>query len=806
MRQEDSRSIPSTQGSAFGDVLAGRLSNQSLHREMSVSAGRSAPAAQSAERKITNKVPATGPTGFKDFYALGYTRLVPIIPPDAEISENSSLLKRKDARGKAVGVRGFGGKWFGFDWLPHESDTADIERWQEMGAGIGIKTGRDLVCIDADTLDEAAAKIIRDTVEKHCGRLPARVGRYPKVAYPVRVTEPVQYCRVEFGERDERGSLTSRVEILSEGRQFVVHGIHPGTKQPYEWPRNLTPKDALPAITPAQLAAMMTELESLLPAARPIVTEGSTAAVNQAALTGDLALVTRAVEAIPNSSKNFSTRESYRDFGYAIKAALPDNPDEAFQLFAAWCDRWEDGTNDPDIVEADWRRMKPPYRRGAGWLYELAEARAPDKFSRAEQWFQPITTQESVFGEQSDRAPAPVLLKPTVYEFPDPAMIPPRPWLYGDHYIRGRVTATVAPGGLGKSSLAIVEALAMTTGKPLLGIRPKGLFKVWLWNGEEPSDELARRIAAAMQHYGLTGSDVGGRLCVDNGFQQPIAIAKTLRSETSVYTPMFDAAVAAIREQGIELFILDPFVSTHQVSENDNGAIDAVVKAWGRIANKTGAGIELVHHSRKTNGAEVNAEAARGGSAFVDGARSVRALTRMSNEQAKKMGITEPRRYFRFSDEGKTNMAPSAGLAGEVSWFTTVSVSLPNVRLTGAGDFTAADSVGVVVKANPLAAVVPVDADKERSALTLIESAEWRSRAQAGDAWVGYAVARVFGLSASDPDDRQVINGHLARWYHGRVIEDVTARDPKSRKDRQIVRVVRSPASASLPQNQGVFG
>lgn len=808
MQKDNDRASP-TQGAKFGDLI-GRINNSAATESAKAAGGlveaRAGAPIQSKAPGPAAKSSHKAPQSFSDFWALGYQRLVPIIPPDAEISENSSLLKRKDARGKAVGVRGFGGKWYGFDWLPHEAIESELGRWQDMGAGIGIKTGRDLILIDADTLNEDSAKIIRDIVEKHCGVLPARVGRYPKVGYPVRISELVQYSRVEFGELDARGSLTSRVEVLSEGRQFVAHGIHPFTRKPYQWPRPLVAKDKLPQITPAQLQAMMTELQRALPAAKPIITEGSTSKINQAALKGDLALVRKAVEAIPNTSQHFSTRESYRDFGYAIKAALPDHPDEAFEIFSEWCERWEDGTNDPDIVEADWRRMKPPYRRGAGWLFEKAEEYAPEKFSRAEQWFEEPKPTESLFGPEPERKRATASLKATPYEFPDPASIPPRPWLYGNHYIRGRVTATVAPGGVGKSSLVIVEALAMTTGKPLLGIGPKGLFKVWLWNGEEPADEMARRIAAAMQHYGLTKEDVGGRLHVDTGFQQPIAIAKTLRFETSVYAPMFDAAVAAIRQRNIELFILDPFVSTHQVSENDNGAIDAVVKAWGRIANITGAGIELVHHSRKTNGAEVNAEAARGGSAFVDGARSVRALTRMSEAEGRKLGVTEPRRYFRFSDDGKTNMAPTAGSAGTVTWLTTAGVSLPNAFVSDGADFTAADNVGVVVKANPTAAAAPADANKEQVALALIGSGAWRSRAQAGDAWVGYAVARAFGLSVSDPDDRVTINGYLARWYHSRVIEDETVRDPKSRKDRQIVRVVGSPASASPPQTEGVFG
>jgi len=42
---------------------------------------------------------------------------------------------------------------------------------------------------------------------------------------------------------------------------------------------------------------------------------------------------------------------------------------------------------------------------------------------------------------------------------------------------------------------------------------PKGQFRVWLWNGEDSMDELNRRIAAAMQHYGLCEADMRARVC-----------------------------------------------------------------------------------------------------------------------------------------------------------------------------------------------------------------------------------------------------------------------------------------------------
>jgi hypothetical protein len=170
-------------------------------------------------------------TPFERFWSLGFTRLVPIIPPDAKISERSSLFKRvgtsQDGRGKTPGVQGRDGLWFGFDWVPHEADAQDLARWSAMGAGVGIKTGHGLIAIDADTLDDARAKIIRDTIEQRLGRLPVRVGHYPKALYVCRVNGPFQYLRVEFGARDDKGRLLERVEVLSDGRQFVAHGVHP---------------------------------------------------------------------------------------------------------------------------------------------------------------------------------------------------------------------------------------------------------------------------------------------------------------------------------------------------------------------------------------------------------------------------------------------------------------------------------------------------------------------------------------------------------------------------------------------------
>lgn len=202
---------------------------------------------------VSSATPMQVGCAFRRFWDLGYKRLVPIVPPDAELSERSAMSRVPSSRGKAVGVRGRDGHWLGFDWVKHESEEEDLPRWSAMGAGVGIKTGAQpdgtsLVLIDADTLDPRSAELIRSAVAERFGALPVRIGQAPKAGYLVRVAGSLRYARVEFGELDGSGRLRDRVELLSDSRQFVAHGIHPKTLQPYQWPQGVPRFDEIPVV------------------------------------------------------------------------------------------------------------------------------------------------------------------------------------------------------------------------------------------------------------------------------------------------------------------------------------------------------------------------------------------------------------------------------------------------------------------------------------------------------------------------------------------------------------------------------
>src|SRR3546814_6010052 len=140
------------------------------------------------------------------------------------------------------------------------------------------------------------------------------------------------------------------------------------------------------------------------------------------------------------------------------------------------------------------------------------------------------------------------------------------------------------------------------------------------WSSDVCSSDL---IYAACQRFQITPEDVGDRLYVDSGREQPCVIAEDLGQGARIIRPIADAVIEQIKERGIDVLILDPFVSSHNLSENDNRGMDAVIKEWGRIADVCNCSINLVHHVKKEGGNAASADSARGAKAVIDGARPV---------------------------------------------------------------------------------------------------------------------------------------------------------------------------------------
>lgn len=296
---------------------------------------------------------------------------------------------------------------------------------------------------------------------------------------------------------------------------------------------------------------------------------------------------------------------------------------------------------------------------------------------------------------ESDDTPAPPRIIATPFQWVDANLIPPREWLFGTHLIRKFVSLTVSPGGLGKSSLALVEALSLSSGRALfpdMTLHEPDPVRVWYWNGEDPNEETRRRVAAACLHYGLSAEDFASRFFADSGREQTITLGAIIKGEIDLDEPLFAEIEATMLANEIDVLILDPFVSAHRMGENDNNAIDAVIKRLGKLAERTNAAIEVVHHVRKPSSgstAQTDVNDARGASALLGGVRSARVLNVMSEDIAQAAGVPSDLRLRHFSvSDGKANMAPKAD---DVRWRFLESVCLGNATET-----RKADNVGVV--------------------------------------------------------------------------------------------------------------
>lgn len=369
-------------------------------------------------------------------------------------------------------------------------------------------------------------------------------------------------------------------------------------------------------------------------------------------------------------------------------------------------------------------------------------------------------------------AATPCQLRATPFVWRDENEIPARQWLYGKHLLRKFVSVDVAAGGVGKSSVKIGEALAMASDRPLYGRAIHGgPLTVWLYNLEDPQEETERRLHATAKWFKIAPEEVAGRLYVDSGRDQRCVIASEGPHGTMIAAPLVAQLKQEIQSRGIDVLIIDPFVSSHEVSENDNRAIDQVAKEWGRIADECNCSINLVHHVRKGNGAETNTDSARGAKALTDAARSVIVYNRMTEEEASAAGVPQDQKGFYFRTQNdKANLAPPEN----AEWFRMNNVDLAN-----------GDQVGVACPWTWPELFDGISMAKVREVQNAVDRGRFRKDSRAGD-WVGFKVASILGV---DPEDhKQRIISILKEWFRNGLLEEAEEED-EHRHVKKFVRV-----------------
>lgn len=505
--------------------------------------------------------------------------------------------------------------------------------------------------------------------------------------------------------------------------------------------------------------------------------------VNDRALANLGAWVTSVFPGARHQSGTGAWRVDQRDLGEGYEEDLSLHPDGIRDFGSGDMGDARDGARTPIDIVRDYLPAADP-TAAAMWLCERLSVRPEDIGWRGGHSADPLRDGSSA---QAEPPPERKRIRATPFVYRNPALIPPREWIYGRHLIRRFLSTTVALGASGKSSLVLVEAIAMATGRALLGVKPPEAMRVWYVNLEDPLEETERRVAAICLHYGIDARELEDRLFLDSGRTAEIIIATKQRDGVKIAEPVIEDLTASMIENQIDHMVVDPFVSSHRVTENANDEIDIVAKAWNRVAEVGNASIELVHHVRKgqSGQSEYSVEDGRGAGALLAAARSARVLNLMSKDQAEKAGIPTHRGFFRV-DNGKSNLAPPPDKS---DWYQLVSVSLGNGP-PGLLDY--GDQVAVVEAwewPDPFEGVGADDLRLAQSEVagTIAAGARWRLNVQSPD-WVGIPIARALKLNHDDKAHRSKISRMLRVWIETGMFAVVEGKDGKG-KPRDFVEV-----------------
>jgi hypothetical protein len=593
----------------------------------------------------------------------------------------------------------------------------------------------------------------------------------PKLHLHWRLTSPARSA-AEHGRLREARELAAALTGADRSNISIVHPLRwPGSfhrKNP-DKPRIAYILDSVD--TEIELGSALGKLRAACPQPQP---QSQPTPATSPAQPVALADIIAALAAIPGTDD----RAEWIRVGEAVFAASA-GADAGFEAWDAWSRKAPTKYGGTEKAWGSFARS-PPRRIGFGTLHYLATLADP-WWRPPGQKIPPDPSPRPANGGDASAAPPLHAYVPRAF-----ADIPPRRWLHAGHYIRGQVVMTVAPGGYGKTSLVLCNAIEMSVGVGLIGALPsESTLRVAYWNAEDPDEEVERRIAAVCIRHQLSPSTLAGRLFLGSRITGGHRIATLDRAGNVVFDQkLLDVVTAFIGDNAIDCAIFDPLVAFHRVPESDNVAMEETIEAFGRIAEATGCCVELSQHTRKSQGTpgELTADDSRGASAIVYAARSVRVLNRMTASEAELPRIEpEERRHYLRVHRDKTNLAPP----GKATWVHLISIDLPN------GD--------KVQAAEPWVYPEPcegVTADDARWAREEVARKAYRTTPKSPD-WFGYALGDHLKLGVGvhgaprtpgERGNRRRVTAILQAWLDRGVLGRDRRRDGDSRKEFEFFR------------------
>ena len=200
----------------------------------------------------------------------------------------------------------------------------------------------------------------------------------------------------------------------------------------------------------------------------------------------------------------------------------------------------------------------------------------------------------------------------------------------------GAVTVINAHGGTGKSLLALKASIHIALGLPILGANTNG-GKVAYMSLEDPEPVFRTRLYSIANNMQDEVSPRMDELLQKLMFINRYGLATFMATANAgkiVETKIPNDLISLLKNNDIKCLIVDTFVRTNSLNENDNSQMGLLLSLFEKIAKEAECAVILIHHQPK--GAGNAGYAARGASAITDNARSVLLLEKVSSKDVGK--------------------------------------------------------------------------------------------------------------------------------------------------------------------------
>jgi putative DNA primase/helicase len=274
---------------------------------------------------------------------------------------------------------------------PHLQPTAErLREWtyQHPGATNTGNRARNAPALDIDIMHQAAAEAVEVLARRHFGGrgdIHVRIGLPPKRLIPLRADSPFRKLTRVFTAPVGADGKPPKIEILGDGQQYVVDGIHPDTRKPYRWMNGAggmdvrdIARDGLPLVTAEDCEAFLADAAKLLVEQFGFVEKEAKAGAAAGGGKAGAAIerIARAFRVIPNDDADW---DDWCLRGMACYAATGGS-EAGYEIWRDWSAKSQKKHEDRTTFEKWHSKFKgcPPHCVGAGSIFFWANQIDPN--------------------------------------------------------------------------------------------------------------------------------------------------------------------------------------------------------------------------------------------------------------------------------------------------------------------------------------------------------------------------------------------------------------------------------------------